>query len=365
MDDDKKLTPEQAGVAANPDTNPDLFKGVEEKLRALTAGDLADSPAEVRAAAFASKRKPAAKASDEVEDVVEDETPLDDADESVEQPEGEEAAEEGDPSTPTLPAAHKRSLLAYDWTEDEIAASMKTDPEGTIRIAERVHKSRSAEIAQWADLGRKAQRLEPDSSAIVEQPKFTGQLPTIDVEAMKKKYGDDGMVSEVVAPVNAVISELNKILPGLIESAKSIQSTQAEKVTQDIGSFFTSPDMKAYEAHYGGESLDDLTDEQYQNRFKVAELADAMIAGAAQQGRRLSVTEALGYAHDSLSSKLRAAAIRTEVRGKVAKRNASLSLKPSKSGKAPTSGGKERVATNQAERESNASRRLAAVFGNS
>ena len=58
------------------------------------------------------------------------------------------------------------------------------------------------------------------------------------------------------------------------------------------------------------------------------EMADALVAGAGQQGRRLSVEDALTLAHDSLTVGVRTQTIRDQIRSQVTTRQKGITLRP-------------------------------------
>ena len=102
-----------------------------------------------------------------------------------------------------------------------------------------------------------------------------------------------------------------------------------------------------------------MSEPQTENRNKVLELADALITGAAQQGRQLTVNEALTLAHDSVSGGFKTQAIRKQVKSAVQTRNKGITIRPTQKGSQPNTG----PAKGRDELESRTRDRLAAVFG--
>jgi hypothetical protein len=91
--------------------------------------------------------------------------------------------------------------------------------------------------------------------------------------------------------------------------------------------------MKAFESVYGPASFAAKTPEQAKMVEKVLETADALIAGAAFQGRQLDVNEALVLAHDSVASSVKETVIRDAIRKDVTKRGKGITLKPTAQGR--------------------------------
>lgn len=281
----------------------------------------------------------------------------DDSQTEVEDSEEDAAA----PKTMTVPAAYRRSLQAYGWTDDEIDAGHATSPEKFMQMAERIHGSRNTQTAEWAEIGRslrspntddKPQGNQPVQKANVQQ----GFAP-VDVDGLVEKYGNEELVKELANPVNQVIERINAILPTLMTGVQSIRETQTKNLASQIDQFFGQTEMAPFKEVYGAETAK-LTDNQLQTRSKVLEMADALIAGARHQGRNLDVVQALTLAHDAVSGSLKTEAVRKELRGKVETRNKGLSLRPAKGGQKPNNG----PPVDRIELENRTRNRLAAAF---
>lgn len=280
------------------------------------------------------------EASDDAADDESAEEPDDSAEEDDEEAaEGDEpakpkAAEPAKKSSPTLPAAYRRTLQAYEWTDEEIDRAFAADPTNFTVTASKMHQSRSKEIAAWAQMGRAAR----DENAAPEKSDTDGkpatrptQIPKIDEAALAEKYGDADLIADVVGPVNAAIDTINSFLPDLTSGVASVQQTRAETLAKQIDQFFGGDELKPYADLYG-KTFEDGTPDQRKKRASVLETADALVTGAQLQGRRLSTNEALALAHDAVSAGHKVAAVRAEVRGAVKKRAQSVTIKPSKRG---------------------------------
>src|SRR5690606_38981985 len=131
----------------------------------------------------------------------------------------------------------------------------------------------------------------------------------LDAETLKEKYGDDGLVDEIVGSVNSIIQAVNAIIPSLQQGQQRVVQAQQEALDRLIQGFFSDASMKPYADLYGDGSRQ-LLPEQIYNRNLVLETADALVAGARQQGRNLTVQEALMMAHDICAADFKEVATR-------------------------------------------------------
>lgn len=239
-----------------------------------------------------------------------------------------EAAEET--ASPTLPAAYRRSLKAREWTDDEIDGFLKASPDSAMKTFERIHQSRVAEIEQWAKLGREAKKpAEPAPEPERKQAPVAGPsvLAPIDEEKLIQQYGNEEVIRAIVGPVNQVLASVNQHIPVLQAAQQAVEQQRQDALGKLVDDFLSSSDMKPYSEFYGSFKTG-MSEGQRQNFDRMIELADAMVAGAAQQNRRLTVDEALAAAHASVSAGYQAKAVRDELKKTVTKRGSSLSLKP-------------------------------------
>lgn len=293
--------------------------------------------------------------------------------ETPEQPQAKPKAEQKPKAKtgPTLPDAVRRSLQAYGWDDDAIDAGLKADPTSFTVAASKIHATRNAELARWAELGRtqqQAAKSEQETAAAKVASARTateaqhlddaGLFKPVDVDALIEKHGNEDIVRAVAEPVNAIISTINSLLPDLRTGVASINESRQQTMTKQIDEFFGGKGMETFLDLYGKDSAS-LSDEQLKTRNKVLDLADAMILGARAQGQKLTTAEALKLAHDSVSSGHKAAAIRKEVKGKVTQRGKSLSLRPSAKG----GNARDGAPKNRSELEAATASRLANVFG--
>lgn len=338
-------TPEQDGQQAH----DQLLSKTAERLAAFNK--LNDDPdADVQP-----ESEPVEKPRDDVE-------PEGDKDEDI-KPDAA-AVDAGKSTKPTLPAAYRRSLTAYDWTKEEIDEAFDAAPESFLKTAERIHRNRNAETAQFAELGRKAREasgISPTKATEVVTPTAgPNGVELVDTEKLVEEFGNEDLVNRIAGPVNAVITEINKFLPELRGSVSTIQRSTKETLAKQIEDFFTSPDMKTFGDFYGSLAKEPLSDDQQRSRSKVLETADAIISGASLQGRQMSVDEALLMAHDSVASKLIATKVREEIKASTKTRARGITLKPESGGGPSTDDSRP---STRRELEAKAREGLSKVFG--
>lgn len=292
---------------------PAFEESVQEKLDAFNASD--DSSAETTESANA-ETPPAAETDEHTEAAVETEK-----DEK-----GTSPAVAQDQS-PILPASFRRSLKEAAWSDEEIDSALKGQGNKFLEYATKIHSTRNAETARWADLGRQARQQQSQGQAQTQTQQTSQVLKPVDVAALKKKYGDDGIIDELVAPINSVVESINRVLPIVQQTQANSQRAELDSLGRQIDGFFGSKDMDSYKELYGSQGTN-LTKEQNDQRVKVLETADALIGGARLQGRQLTLGEALSYAHDSVSGDFKEQAVQKQMKAKLVQRNKGITLKP-------------------------------------
>lgn len=347
-------------------SSSDLEAKVEKGLAALRASeDGQETPVEETEVEETPTEEVAETSTEEVSET--EETPTD------ETPEGEDGKPEQQPKpvagkkAPTLPDAYRRTLLAMEWTNEEIDAANAANPSQFTLTAQKLHAGRNAELARWADIGRK-QRQEQEAAA-AKAPKEevspyidaeTGTFRALDVDGLIEKFGNEELVRAVAGPVDTIIKQINQILPDLLTGVGAIQQSRAETMQRQVDGFFGSEPLKTFGDLYGTDA-GKMSEEQKAARNGVLEMADALIAGAAKQGRTLTATDALLAAHDSLSGSHKDAAARKAIKTAVTKRGKGLTVKPTSKGGGSTNGAGPK--TNWTQNDSAVRSRLANVFG--
>jgi len=240
---------------------------------------------------------------------------------------------------PTLPAAYRRSLKAMEWTDEEID-SAAADPK-FLTIAAKVHQTRNKEVAAWAELGRRTKESQAQTSAQTTptkeatKPAFQA-FSDAEVAKLKETYGDEagGLIDALVGRVNPLIEQMQRALPIVEQTQARSQQAQADMLVRQIDGFFGGKELDPYKDSYGT-SASKLTDTQNAQRTKVLEYADALIGGAAQQGRQLTFDEAMSLAHDAVSGGLKEQAARKQITSQLQTRAKGVTLKPGSRPAAP------------------------------
>lgn len=258
-----------------------------------------------------------------------------------------------------VPAAYRRSLKAFQWTDEEIDAAHEANPEGFLRIATKLHESRNETTRQMSELGRQLrqkQQPEPEPGTAPKPAAKPAQFKKIDVAALREKYGDEDFITQLEA-MNGVVEFANDAR-GFIEQSKQRQAeVELEALGRQIEGYFAGDDIKDYSGLYGKAGTN-LTPDQITARQKVIEQADLLIAGSRQMGRPITLTDALTMAHDSVSAPVRAAAATAKVATQVKARQAAISVRPT--GRAA---GAPAAATNASQLQRNVTAGLAKAFG--
>lgn len=229
-------------------------------------------------------------------------------------------------NAPTLPAAYVRSLKAAQWTDEEIEAGLATNPDKFLQMAERVHATRNEETRQWALRGQ--QQKQP-GQATVTAPAVQTQpaaLQQIDVEALKKKYGDEPFVTEL-AKANQVIAQAQKMQEWISQSQARQSQAETETLGRQVESFFSSDELKPYSDLYGA-STATMTPEQQSARVKLLDTADLISVGARGLNRNLTLDEILQRAHESVSGPVKVKAATQAITKQVKQRANAITIRP-------------------------------------
>lgn len=254
------------------------------------------------------------------------------------------AVEEAAPTDgPTLPAAYRRTLKAYEWTDEEINQAL-TQP-GFLGTAAKLHATRTKEMQHFAEVGRKARQTAP-------APVQETDLSPVDIEGLKKVYGDEALIKQISDPVNAAIARINQALPKIRASEQAAQIAQLETLGKQVDQFFGSSEA----ADIYGKAAGSATDAQIVARTAVLEMADALRSGARQQGRDMSFDEALQTAYDAKTSVTKTETARKDIVKTLQTRAKAITIKPS--GRAAT----PKVA-DRSKLEMNVKDGLAKIFG--
>jgi hypothetical protein len=243
-----------------------------------------------------------------------------------------ETNESVDDSKPVLSDAVRRSLKAYEWTDEEIEEHLGTYGDKFVTHADKLHQTRTKEIQREADFGRRVKGAPKQQTVVPNQTNTSSDKSAVsakvDLEEFKKKFGNDPLL-EALAPV---IERQNKQDADLSEWKKwkaKQEAAEQSDFNRRIDAFFDSPALESYRKHYGNSKTGQLPKELYENRYRVAEFADDLIRGRMERGEAVTLEEALDLAHDALSADLKAANVKQQTIDELKKRGQALSQRPS------------------------------------
>lgn len=254
------------------------------------------------------------------------------------------------------------------WSEDRIQRLVKADPDLALDTFEQLHEDANELSRRYAEMGRmmsgqagntppQGQGQPPAQPYAGQQPPLQGQqqfqppayqspqpgpngqqqqggfqqnglLPTFQfAEEVTKDLDEDfrkGVLDNVASHLNQINDVINNVV---VQHQNWIQERQNEVLYQQVDQFFEG--QKGYEKLYGaGKDHASLSAEERQARMQVVQEADAIRAGAAYQGRQLTVQEALSMAHNLVSASYTKEAARREVQGQIRKRDGQITVRP-------------------------------------
>ena len=232
------------------------------------------------------------------------------------------------PATPIIPAAYRRSLKAYQWTDEEIDSAMKADPANFLRTAAKFHENRNEETRRMSQMGQLAKQQQDAQQVNTPAPAtLPAKFDLVDVEALKKTYGKDEAIIKQMEQINKVVAFANTLLPWFQQSQANQKQAELTTLGKQVDGFFSGKDLADYAEVYGTDAAK-LKPEQMTSRQKVLETADLLIRGSRSSGRTLTLEDALTMAHDSVSGPVKTQAIRKTIVDAAKTRNAAISLRP-------------------------------------
>lgn len=266
-------------------------------------------------------------------------------------PEPEPAGKEPEPADEhALSQAEVRAAIHNGLSQEDIDELAEANPRLAKKTCAKALESQNNLSQKFSELG-KTQAAKPVEPAVPVTPVPDPQPKSIDFTALEKEYENDpivGVLKQVVEQSQAQaveISTLREISPRADAAVDAAQVQQDAAVSQQIDTFFGSPDVVVYKDVYGvvekgSKNWDDLTQGQIKKRYEVAEQANLIMLGAQQQGMDMPMDEAFERAHFLVTKDVQEAAIRKTIKAKTVKRGKSLTLAPTDSVKVPDSGKK-------------------------
>lgn len=289
-------------------------------------------------------------------DESDDDTPADEA--------GGEPAGDDQDTEPTLSAAELRAAKHAGWSDEDLDALSKANPQMAKQAAQAALRSMNAATSLFSKIGSQETPAAPTPQS-QQKPTATG----IDLSALEAEYKDDPIfpVIQQLAAQNAqLVSRLDAAASDPQREVISAAEQQEQAaIEQQITGFFNSPEVAAYADTYGDSSKDEtwdtLTQAQIRSRMKVIEDANLIVKGAKQQGIDMPLSEAFERAHLVQVAPQIAKREREKIAASATKRQKGFTLKPTSS-KKPTGGVPSTPAEKQAAMEAEVSAAMSKVF---
>jgi len=219
-----------------------------------------------------------------------------------------------DDDSPILPSGHRRAALARGYTTEEVDYYLKTKPDEAVARFGEIFDEWQEENSRWSERGRQlhdaGRKADGDTVEDKELPKT---LSHYDAAALIKEHGNDELISALIAPLNAIIDQVNAVAGKISHSEEFLRRTEEGALVTATQDFLRSKEMESFRDAYGVE-IKDLTKEQVDSRMKLFEQADIIVAGARDHGKDITVQDALERAHILVSHGTRDEAIRQSIR---------------------------------------------------
>ena len=301
----------------------------------------------------------------ETEADAEEETTPDDSqaetetDADAEDPPAGSGAGEDPPEEPAgeleLTSAEIRAAAHMGYSEEDIKELHEANPELAKKTCATALKSTNNLSKQFSELGAKLKATDSQpASDTPAEPEPKPAAKPIDLSSLEDEYGDDpifGVVKSLAEQNAALASQIEGIQSSTDPAnndavANAVSDADKEKdaaVAQQIDTFFASPDVTAFDDHYGitdkeSENWDNLTQKQVRNRMEVVETANLIMQGARHQGQEMPLVEAFERAHLMAIAPVQEQVIRAKINKSVKKRAAGITLKPNTVKKAAPTG---------------------------
>jgi len=263
------------------------------------------------------------------------------------------AETKGEEKVPELSEAYYRAAIHMGWTDEDIKASLATNPKLATKTFANIYESVNRSSEEFAKFGQA--KREADAK-LAEKPEPSKQETSeyksaVDIEQLRKDNPGDPMVDLIEAQDAQNKLMFDKI--NAMETAEPVDidtrtgtttateqralNQESAAIQQQIEGFFNGDVVKPYAEFYGvipkDGNWDSLTPGEKANRWAVIEMMDQMIVGAESFGKVMEIDEAIRRAHLSVSEPLREKVIREGIMGKVVKRSGGITLKPSSTAK--------------------------------
>lgn len=303
----------------------DEAKNADEKDQAVDSNE--SSTLETMEAKMAVLR---GEVEDDDSSVVNDETNLEDDDSTDDSDKKDDDStddsDKKDDDSPILPSGHRQAALKRGWTNEEIDHYLETKPNDAVVEFKEIFGTWQKENSLWSERGRQliaAGKTSEEDGEKSKADETSEALAHYDLDALIETHGNEDLLKAIIGPINAVIDRVNDAAKKVSNSENFLRNTEQEALVTVAQNFFKSPEIKPFNETYGIEAQN-LTDKQLENRMKLFEQADIMVAGARDHGVDISVQDALERAHILLSQGTRDEALRQSIRDDIKKRTKTL-----------------------------------------
>lgn len=286
---------------------------------------------------------------------------------------------EGDQTPDEIPPYLLEAARRRGWTDDRIQRLTQADPELARETFEQLHQDANDLSRRYAEIGRAMQGQPPQQTgqpapqqpgqppvqgyqtpapgSQFQQPQWPQQngvpgqqpgqqpmaqqgqqqppqqqgnilLPEFELPKELLENLDEDFKTGFVDKLQNHMQQVNQVINNVVaQHEQYIQERQREMLYQQIDQFFDG--RKGYEKLYGsGKERNALTQDELQQRMEVVQQADAIRAGAAFQGRQLTVAEALEMAHNLVTSQHQRETARRDIQGQLRKRERQATVRP-------------------------------------
>lgn len=278
-----------------------------------------------------------------------------------------------------IPEGYIRAAKRQGWTDGDITSEIEADPDRALRIFGNAYETSNKATRDFAAIGRAkadatAKELAEKNKEV--EPEIKDYITPDEIE---KIADGDAATAAVLKTVNQAAKDQATELAKLRRTGPSNQDITHARNDQEaataranasanaatelfVKQFFGAENMKSYNDFYGvideGQSMNDITPNQYEHRMAVLQTADQLISGKAAQGIKISDAEALEDAHLLVTEPIREKIITDGIRSSLKKRSKGKTLQPSESRKTASNTG-NRPAKDRDEAIANAEARLA------
>ncbi len=278
-------------------------------------GPNVDLNAAIRARDNADQRQELIEAGEVDEHGNEIEKPETEAETEVEKPAAEKGKAETPNPEPTLDPILREAALEAGYTDAQIDRLFKADAE----IAETT-------FARLV-IGPGSTRTDPASSqaASAAAPAIDLKIPDALTDDALKKFAEQNgqeVADAIKVRRDSFIGPMQAMQAHLAQTQRAAIANEANATIAALA--------KDHVAVYGDGTDAKTTVAQQAARYKLAETADQLIAGAKAQGKNLSVSDALKRAHSIVSRDTVKVQARNEITQQVKKRSAAITNKPTK-----------------------------------